>query len=398
MSPLTLWRASCLLATLAALSVASTAAASPWTLPQHEVVLTTSYSYSSADEEFLNDGVQQVFPLRGVFRSSSLNLGLRYGVTDTLEVEAQTSFKQVAYQADPVILDLFPEDLTRQQARDAIFDFSSSQFGAGDMFLTARYNLVRRFILVTPELSLKVPLGYDKPRGTFSNIERVLAGQDPTADIVDDATLGDGQVDLHAALLLGTFLPWTRTFIRAEGGYRRRFDSPGDQAFANVKAGQFLSDRLVVFAGVRYAKTVTEGEVIGQSFVDTNPTQPAREYVFGGNVEARDLTLDRDFTILEVGAILPLDKIELQISYEQIVTGVNITKLQTFNLGVIATWPEATKPASSPSAPPEQEEIIEEEIIIEPAPPQAPASPSVEPSSSTRAQDPDADPEPAPTP
>lgn len=364
--------------TLGALGMSVTAYASPWTLPQHEVVLSTSMSFSNASEEYLNDGARQIFPLNGQFRSTSLNLGLRYGITSNLELEVQSTFKQLSYEADSVILDLVPEDLTRDQARNAIIDFDSSRMGAGDLQAALRYNVWRGVVMVTPELSLKVPLGYDKPTGTFTNIDRYLSGQDESPIVADDATLGDGQVDVQASLLLGTFFPWTRTFLRGDAGFRYRFDSPGNQFVANVKAGQFLSDRVVAFVGLRYAKTVTDGEVIGLSFVDTNPSQPAEDYVFAGNVEARDLTLDRDFTVLEAGVIFPLDKIELQLGYEQLLTGQNVSRIQSFLFGVIVNWPDATRPKDAAPTIPE-DAIIEEEVIVVPVEPAPEPEPEPEP-------------------
>lgn len=362
-------------AALGALTLSQPAYASPWTLPQHEVVLSTSMSFSTASEEYLNDGTRQIFPLNGQFRSTSLNLGLRYGITNNLELEVQSSFKQLSYEADSVILDLVPEDLTRDQARNAIIDFDSSRMGAGDLQAALRYNLWRGLVMVTPELSLKVPLGYDKPTGTFTNIDRYLSGQDDSPIVADDATLGDGQVDVQASLLLGTFFPWTRTFLRGDAGFRYRFDSPGNQFVTNVKAGQFLSNRVVAFVGLRYAKTVTDGDVIGTSFVDTNPSQSADDYVFAGNVEQRDLTLDRDFTMLEAGVIFPLDKIELQLGYEQLLTGQNVSKLHSFLFGIIVNWPDATRPAAATPTLPE-DVIIEEEIIIVPAEPKPEPAPA----------------------
>lgn len=364
-----------LLSSLLLTATPSLVFASPWTLPQHEVVLSTSFSFSGASEEYLNDGVRQVFPLNGHLNTSALNLGLRYGLTNNLELEVQAAFKQISYESDPVILDLVPENLTRDQARNAVIDFDSSRAGAADMQAALRYNLYRGAVLVTPELGIKLPLGYQAPQGTFSNIDRYLSGEDRAPIVADDVTLGDGQVDVQAAMLLGTFIPWTRTFARADFGARYRFGAPGNQAFINAKAGQYISDMVVVFAGLRYTKTITDGESIGTSFVDTNPTQPASDYTFEGNVEARPLTLDRDFTVLEIGAIFPLNKVELQVGYEQILTGKNITKIHSALVGMIVNWPDATRQDSPQVAPSQEETIIEEEVIIVPAEEAAPSPP-----------------------
>lgn len=341
----------------------STAYASPWTLPQHELVLSTGYRFSAASEEYLQDGQRQQFSVGGRFRSSALEVALRYGLTDKLELELSSSFKQVSYESDPVILDLVPEMLTREQARDNIIDFDTERFGASDLYLNLRYNLIRSVLMVTPEFSLKVPMGYDKPKGTFANVEEYLAGEDPSLIVEDDVSLGDGQVDARVGLLLGSFIPATKTFFRGGFSFLYRFGAPGNQIAADFKVGQFLAPKLIIFGGVRYFKTVTEGDVIGTTFVDTNPTQPARRFVFSGNVETRDLRLDRDYTMLELGTIISLGRAELQVSYEQILTGRNISKIHAFGTGVIVAIPDATAPDApeQETAPATEEESQTEE-------------------------------------
>ncbi len=374
-----LLRASCAMTLCCAwLGSLASAHASPWTLPQHKLVLSTSTGFASATEEHLNDGTRQAFPLRGQFRSSSLTLGARYGFTDRLELDVQATFKQVSYRSEPVILDLNgPEEmLDLPSARDRVIDFDSSRFGAADMNIALRYGLARGPIMVAPELGLKVPLGYEGPRGTFDNFDAYFAGL-PNAQSLEtsgNGVLGDGQVDAQAGLLLGSYLPWTSSFIRAEAAYRLRFGAPGDQLVAAAKVGQFLADRGLVFVGVRWAKTITEGRSVGTSFIDTNPTQPARDYQFA-SVRPVDLFLDRDFTILEAGVIVPLDKIDLQVAYERTVAGRNVSRINTVNVSVTLSFPDATRQVLPDATAPvdvagEEEEEVEviEEVIIVPVP------------------------------
>jgi hypothetical protein len=390
------------------LGLPGVAAASPWTLPQHELVLATDFGFSVADSEYLNAGERQRYPLRGVFEQSSLGLGARYGFTDQFEMEARVTFKQVSFDIDPVILEISPfvetddagqtrvsDDATLEQIRASVIDFGSTQLGAADLDVAARYNLYKGWILVTPQIAAKIPLGYEGPRATFDQLD---IGS-PQIEVGDDVTLGDGQVDLSASLLLGTYIPQTRTFVRADAGFNWRFAAPGNQLLANAKVGQFLLDRFILFGGVRYARTVSDGSSIGDTFVDTNPTQSAADYQFAGNVEIRPLFLDRDFVTIEAGAIVNLDRVEIQVVYTDVIDGRNYADLRGVNVGVITSIPDATRQGGEDELEPTEEvEVVEEVILVpvdegedegeqEPKAPPAPTEPPPEP---------EAAPEPAP--
>ncbi|MEM1348665.1 MAG: hypothetical protein AAGI01_08935 [Myxococcota bacterium] len=400
------WLMGLLTVALCALSVCGTsspASASPWTLPQHELVLSSNLSFARADEEFLqrdgsNPPTRQAYALNGVFTSASLNLSTRYGFTDRFEMEAQVAIKQVSYEADPVIIEaagfvgedtgsgntgdrLINDGTTLGDVRRGVIDFDAQRFGPADGQLFLRYNLLRRAVVITPELKIKLPLGYDGPQGTFESIPP----ESGTFIVADDAVLGDGQIDVQGSMLFGTYIPISRTFIRADVGYNFRADTPGDQLVANAKAGQFLGDSLIIFAGVNFARTLFEGSPIGDSFITSEPEQSVFEFDFGNTVAETvvPLRIDRDFTIVEGGIILAIEKVELQFSYQQVVEGANFGVLRTFNFGFTTSLPDATrqkKPrAAQPSADTEEgaedsdayeviEEIIEvpvEEVIEE---------------------------------
>jgi hypothetical protein len=89
------------------------------------------------------------------------------------------------------------------------------------------------FVLAT-ELRMKTPTGYDRPSGTFG--ARPTSAADFLANVTtyarpdnvsDDVTLGDGQLDLSATVLVGVSLG-PRVFLRADGGYVLRFGGAGD--------------------------------------------------------------------------------------------------------------------------------------------------------------------------
>ncbi len=353
-----------------ALSAPGMVSASPWTLPQHDLVVSTDFSFASASKEFLNDGTNQLYSVNGQLRTSSLALSLRYGFTDNFEMEIRPTFKQLSYKSDPVLLGVLEEPYSLDDARSQIIDFDSSVIGAGDMDLVGRYSLLRsKFLLVTAEGGSKIPLGYKQPQGTFSSLDFESA----QFEVGDDATLGDGQIDIHAGLLFGTYVPLSRTFARVDTAYNHRFSTPGDQVLANVKVGQYLGQSLILVGGVRWAKTITDGEPIGETFVDTDPGQSAQQFD-SSKVDVRPLYLDRDYTIVELGVIAQFEHIEFRVAVEDVLDGRNYADLRTLNFGLSSKFIGATRSEELPASvvepeendeqQPTEEEIIEEVIVV----------------------------------
>ena len=341
----------------------SLASASPWTLPQHELVVSSDFTFSTADSEYLDDGTLQSYSLDGRFLSSTLTLSTRYGLTDKLELELRPSFKHVAYEADSVILDCVPGLLDcdgmydLEEARSNIVEFDSTSTGPADLDGSLRYNFYRGHLVLTTEVGVKIPMAYRKPAGTFDDVSTLSVG--------DDVTLGDGQIDVRAGLLVGGFIPITRSFLRADAFYNHRFAEPGDQVIASAKVGQFFTDHVIAFTGVRWAKTVTQGESLGTTFVDTDPdNNPAESFEFA-KVEQRDLFLDRDFTTVEIGVILKMDRFEFQLRLEEVLDGRNYGDLSSVSVGFVASLPDATRQQKEE---PEQGGEVIEEVIIEEVP------------------------------
>ena len=78
---------------IALASPMSTATASPWTLPQHDLVVSSDFSFARASREYLNSGRNQDYSVNGQLRTSTLALGLRYGFTDRFEMEVRPTFE-----------------------------------------------------------------------------------------------------------------------------------------------------------------------------------------------------------------------------------------------------------------------------------------------------------------
>ncbi len=343
--------------------------ASPWTLPQHDLVISSDFSFSQASREYLDSGRRQLYSVGGELQTSNLALSLRYGFTDRFEMEIRPNFKQLSYESDAVILNT-GEVMSIEDARGRLVDFDNSIIGASDMDLAGRYNLLKSsYLMVTFEGGAKIPLGYTQPTSTFAEL-------DPANNVFvlgDDATLGDGQIDVRGGLLLGSYLPLTRTFARVDGAFNHRVGAPGDQVLVNGKLGQFITDNIIIVGGVRWAKTVIRGTPIGTTAIDLAPEQGADNFDISKVDLDAPLYLDRDYTIVEVGLIAHFEKVELRIGVEDVVDGRNFADLRTLNFGITTSFPGATRPESQepdvviPASTQDGEqdtEIIEEVIIV----------------------------------
>ncbi|MBA2662699.1 MAG: hypothetical protein H0U74_10420 [Bradymonadaceae bacterium] len=317
---------------LAVLAHAAPASASPWTLPQDELVIGFNYTYQGATSEYLADGTYQDFPLEGQFLSHTMHIGSRYGFTPRFEGAVDLVFKQVTYQALPLILGGPDEGSALSAWNDSIIDFNTVRLGAGDFHFHGRYNLRRGLVMITSETSIKLPTGYEQPQGTFDEMTGEVRGQ---------ATMGDGQTDLTQSLLVGAYVPATGGFARLDMGLRLRFGSPGHQAVAGAKIGQPLGSNLVVFAGARGHYTLTEGEQIGVTMVAVDPAV-ARSQFSLANVRAVPLRLDSDQLTLEGGALIRLGTIELAVNYGYTAWGRNTAAVHSLTIGTGFAIPNAT--------------------------------------------------------
>ncbi|MFT5353292.1 MAG: hypothetical protein ACI9KE_000490 [Polyangiales bacterium] len=345
--------------------------ASPWTLHRGEIAVVAGYDYQFARQEFLEQGERQNFPLEGQYSASTLTLGLRAGFTDRLEFGLQLPLKLVSYTSDPVIL---LEDPSMGMSsldfyQENIIDLGQTRQGIGDVWLSGRYNLLRTALAIAIEARIKIPAGYEGPQGTFGNdpataadfMERVAELVSPE-NVSDDVALGDGQVDLNLNLLLGTSFR-SRTFMRLDAGYNLRLGA-GDQVLGSFKVGQGLGKRVLLYADVRFAYTVTEGEQIGVSVAATDPNLLAADYGGFTNLRLRELRLERDAVDVSFGGIVRIgERSELNVGYARTVWGRNTAAVNAFFIGIGVRTDVADDPAPTPE--PEVEEEYEEEDTYE---------------------------------
>lgn len=327
------------------------ASASPWTLPKDQLIVWASADYQFARQEFLDDSRAQSFPLRGQLDASALTVGARIGLTDRLELEVSLPFKVVSYRADPVLLLPQPETSALSSLdyyQQNIIDLSRTVTGVGDFRFTPRVRLFTAPVAVALEFAIKAPTGYRGPQGTFgerpASQEAFLAevGRFVSPENVqDDVTLGDAQLDFSPRLLLGYALR-SGTFFRGAIGYDLRLGGAGDQLYAELKAGQVLHPRLLVYAGVNLVYAVQTGRVIGVSVAASDPDLPAVEYGGLENLRLRELTLDRDALDLSGGLIVRMTStFEINLGAQRtlwgrntsVVTGVSLSAAFRSDLG-----------------------------------------------------------------
>jgi hypothetical protein len=318
--------------------------ASPWTLTKSQVVLYLGTDYLFAQREFLDTHSSSRFPLAGRLDGANFSLGARVGLTDRLELEVSLPFRVVSYQADPVVILPQPEGSSASSLdyyQDNVINLSRVAAGVGDFRFIGRVRLLSGAVAAALELGVKAPSGYRGPSGTFgdrpasqaafvADVARYVTPE----NVTDDVTLGDAQLDLSPRLLLGYALS-TGTFFRGAVGYDLRLGGAGDQLFAELKAGQVLHPRVLVYAGASLVYALQEGRVIGVSVAAVDPELPARAYGGLENLALREVTLDRDALELSGGLIVRLtDTLEINLGYQRTVWGRNTSAVDVVSSSV----------------------------------------------------------------
>lgn len=318
--------------------------ASPWPLGQGKLVLSAGFDHQIANREFLDDGPARAFPLQGRFNASTFSVGIRAGFTDRIDFEAQLPFRVVNYDSDPVVLLEQPAgspELPLDYYQRNVIDLTRSVTGAGDFRIAGRYAFMRRPFALAAELRVKAPTGYDPPAGTFgeqptSSEEFVTRIREFVApgNVQDDVTLGDGQMDLTASLLLGRVFR-TGTFLRLGAGYNLRLGDAGDQVVGDLRIGQALGRRVLAYVGARGAYTLDRGRRIGVSVAAIDPELPAEAYGGTTNLLLREVTLDRDAVDVGGGLIVRMsERLELNARYDHTVIGRNTAAIHGFGVSL----------------------------------------------------------------
>lgn len=322
----------------------SFAQASPWTLRRGRAVIEAGFDFQLANSEFIDEGPERRFPLNGRYSGTTLNLSARLGITDRFELQAALPIKVVSYRADPAIINTYegndPDEALRHYQGN-ILDFSQSGAGVGDLSLAGRYQFLLDPLALAVELGVKAPTGYAAPQGTFGPEPKTVEAFEAQGkaqvrpdNIQDDVTLGDAQLDLSLQLLVGAAFA-SGTFVRASAGYNLRLGGAGDQVLGDVRLGQALGSRLLVYGFSRLAYSVQSGKSIGVSVTAIDPALDASAYADGVNTRAIVRRLQSDH--LEVGGGLIwriVDAVEFNVGYGRVVWGQFVSATHTVSLGV----------------------------------------------------------------
>jgi len=328
----------------ALLTAAATADASPWTLPRGTLVVTGSYSYQSATQEFIESGGARNFPLRGRYIGSTYALGFRFAPIDGLELELGVPVRTVSYASDPVVLLERPMGSSEPELdyyQRNVINLSRTASGLGDLSFAARWRLMLQPFPLALELRAKLPTGYAQPQGTFGdrpqtsgeflgNVQRWVSPD----NVRDDVTLGDGQLDVGLNVLFG-YAFRTRTFVRVDAGYNLRLGGAGDQVIGALRAGQGFGERFLIYGWAQLAYTVTEGRLLGVSVAAIDPNLPATEYAGARNLLLRELRLERDQIDVGGGFIVRItQEVELNVGYARTLWGRNTAAVDSLSLGL----------------------------------------------------------------
>lgn len=280
----------------------------------------------------MDAGGERAFPVDGRFFGGGLTLSARLGVTDEVELEGSIPLRFVGYQSDPAILRQAEPGLSPEEAltfyQQNVVDFSQAGAGVGDIAIRGRYRYLRWGPLVSAfQLSIVTPTGYDEPAGTFgrepTTVEEFRARAPEIVrpeNVQDDVVLGDGVLELEPALLLGLAFR-SGTFVRLGGGYALRLGGAGDQVRADLRVGQAVGPRVLLFLSGRLALTVEPGESIGVAAIAEDPDTPATGFI-GQGVRLEPRPLERD--ALDVGGGLVwrmTSDVEMNLSVERTIWG-----------------------------------------------------------------------------
>ena len=313
-------------------AVPHSADASPWTLPEDTLVLSTGFDVQFAGDEFLNTGTRQAYPLGGQFFSTSLGFGVRFGLSDRVELSARTSVSYLSHEAGEAYFGPSPDEAgSLEEIRGGILSFDRQVAGLGDIWLHLRYRMTpRQRFVATLEFHVKAPTGYQTTTGPTSERDEPLETESGNV-IIDDVGLGDGQLDVGAQLLFG-YAAAAGWFLRTEGGVRARFFGPGHQALAALKFGGRVMDAWVPYVATDFTYTFTDGEVVGQVWTTDVPETDPIDFSID-DVVTRDQTFDRSVLRVSIGSIVTLADQEIDISYSFIPWGENVAQLHILAIG-----------------------------------------------------------------
>ena len=146
------------------IAVPGRAEATPFTLPAQRLAVDLSYNYDEAGSQWTVAQQHGPFPLNGHFSSSSVQLGVRYGILDNLEVQLRSAYKIATYyrQPDPPVQHPGTNP-TPNVLDDQVFNFSGQESGVGDIYAGLSYRPFWRHVNAAIEAEIKIPYRLPRP-------------------------------------------------------------------------------------------------------------------------------------------------------------------------------------------------------------------------------------------
>ena len=228
------------------------ARAGAWSLAPGEYYSELRGGGFSSDHYYDQDGTKLPLARGGVWEERSLTsyteLGWKKKVSFVLEIPAVSVTRRFGLAAGGTTV--------------------PTATGLGDVTVGFRWKLANERRAAALELDWKAPLGYEKDQ-FLTHADSVEAGSTPAnPDLLDEnvahqvgsPVLGDGQNDVTLSLQLGTALgQWG--FLQAGGGYRYRFENPGNQVVGSADVGWWLARDLLVAGCYRGETTIEDMHV-----------------------------------------------------------------------------------------------------------------------------------------
>lgn len=223
-----------------------------------------------------------------------------YGLTRSLTLIANFPYK-IAGADRTELSDFFPGG-----TRDTTFSTS----GFGDLWASARLNVLRLPVVASLQGGVKLPLGYAKP------------GEIP------GPALGNGETEYQISLLIGQGFHPLPLYVSGEIGYRVRNGALNDEILFGVEMGYTYNNALLKLALTGVSNTRKPQVALEQ----TSPLP----LTGGENMASARLFGDHDLLKLNAGFIYPLsDALSLDGGVFHVISGKNIIASTMFQLGVV---------------------------------------------------------------
>lgn len=230
---------------LLSLALASPVFAGAWNLAPGEYHARFDGSWFSSDYYRDENGDKRLLALGGLWEER--------GLTATVEMGWKKNLN--------VLIGLPLHSVTRRFGSAGAERALPTATGLSDALFGLRYALVHGSRAAALQVEWKAPLSYERRRvfATTQDASFALTANDANIERqVARPGLGDGQNDVTSTLQIGTSIP--RGFLQIAGGYRYRFDAPGDQMVADADLGLWVRSNVMLAGRYQGQIALEDGE------------------------------------------------------------------------------------------------------------------------------------------